>query len=172
MMALATWIIAIATIANVLVYWRISQQVKEQIVLTKDQIELTQKMFLESHRPELSVAMEDCKYSETDGLFEGQVTLANHGAATAHEVKLQIRMGSSHGLKDIGPIAIQPRGKIKHQFSFPIGFTTYQSGQTAGNWLNALIEGSYTGIADHKYQYQERQEYDPKLGHFVPVWAK
>jgi len=101
-----------------------------------------------------------------------QVTLTNHGAAAAHQVKFQIRMGSSHGLKDIGPVAIQPMGKIKQQFSFPIGLTTYQSGQATGNWLNALIEGSYMGIADRRYQYHERQEYDPKLGHFVPVWAK
>jgi hypothetical protein len=171
-MTLATWIIAFAAVANVFVYWRISQQTKEQISLTKDQIELTQKLFLESHRPELSVSMEDCKYAEADGLFEGQVTLANHGAATAHQVKFQIRVGSSHGLKDIGPIAIQPMSRIKQQFSFPISPNTYQSAQTAGNWLNALIEGSYTGIADHRYQYQERQEYDPKLGYFVPVWAK
>lgn len=171
-MTFATWIIAFAAVANVFVYWRISQQTKEEIALTKDQIELTQKLFLESHRPELSVAMEDCKYSEGDGRFEGQVTLTNHGAATAHQVKFQIRMGSSDGLKDIGPIAIQPMGRIKQQFSFPISPNTYQQGQTAGNWLNALIEGSYTGIADRSYQYQERHEYDPKLGHFVPVWAK
>jgi hypothetical protein len=171
-MTLATWIIAIAAIVNVFVYWRISEQTKEQITLTKKQIELTQKLFLESHRPELSVAMDDCKYSEPDGLFEGQVTLENHGAATAHQIKFQIRMGSSQGLKDIGPIAIQPMGKIKQQFSFPIGLSTYQQGQTAGNWLNALIEGSYAGIGDRRYQYKERQEYDPKLGHFVPVWAE
>lgn len=171
-MTLATWIIAIAAIVNVFVYWRISEQTKEQIILTKKQIELTQKLFLESHRPELSVAMDDCKYSEPDGLFEGQVTLENHGAATAHQIKFQIRMGSSQGLKDIGPIAIQPRGKIKQQFSFPIALSTYQQGQTAGNWLNALIEGSYVGIGDRRYQYKERQEYDPKLGHFVPVWAE
>lgn len=171
-MTLATWVIAFATVANVIVYWRISRQVKEQIKLTKEQIELTQKLFLESHRPDLSVAMENCKYSEPDGLFEGQVTLANHGAATAHQVKFQIRMGSSHGLKDIGPIAIQPMGKIRQQFSFSTSPNTYRQSQIAGNWLNALIEGSYTGIADRSYQYQERQEYDPKLGHFVPVWAK
>ena len=80
MMAFATWIIAFAAVANVFVYWRISQQTKEQITLTKEQIDLTRKLFLESHKPELSVAIGDCEYSEPDGIFEGRIMLANHGA--------------------------------------------------------------------------------------------
>ena len=141
-MAFATWIIAIATVANVFVYWRISQQAKIQIMLTKEQIELTQKLFLESHKPELSVSMENCKYSEAGELFEGQVTLANHGAATAHQVRFRIQMGGCQGIKDVGPVAIQPMNRIKQHFSFPMSLNTYQSGQVVGNRINALIEGS------------------------------
>lgn len=81
-MAFATWIIAFAAVANVFVYWRISQQTKEQITLTKEQIDLTRKLFLESHKPELSVAIGDCEYSEPDGIFEGRIMLANHGSAS------------------------------------------------------------------------------------------
>jgi hypothetical protein len=171
-MTLATWIIAIATVANVIVYFCISQQIKEQISLTKDQIKLTQKLFLESHKPELSVSIEDCEYSEPDGVFEGQITFANHGATVARQVRFQIQMDGYQGRKDIGPITIQPMNRIRQQLSFPMSRDMYQRGQTVGNRLGVLIEGSFRGLADEEYQYHERQEYAFKLNRFMPFWAK
>ena len=140
MTTLATWIIAFAAVANVFVYWRISQQVKIQILLTKEQIELTRKLFLESNKPELSVSIENCEYSGAGELFEGLITLANHGAATAHQVKFRIQISPlGHlGIKDIGPVTIQPKNKMKHRFSLPMSSDTYKIGQATGNRLGAL----------------------------------
>ena len=171
-MAFATWIIAFAAVANVFVYWRISQQTKEQITLTKEQIDLTRKLFLESHKPELSVAIGDCEYSEPDGIFEGRIMLANHGATVARQVRFQIQMDGYQGRKDIGPLTIQPMNRIRQQLAFPMSRDSYQRGQTVGNRLGVLIEGSYRGLADEEYQYHERQEYALKLNCFMPFWAK
>ena len=173
-MALATWIIAFAAVVNVFVYWRISQQTREQISLTRDQIGLTRNLFLESNKPELSVSIENCEYSGADELFEGLITLTNHGAATARQVKFLIQISplGNSGIKDIGPVTIQPKNKMKHRFSFSMPSDTYRIGQTLGNRLGALVEGSYRGLANKEFQYNERQEYDPKLGCFMPFWSE
>src|SRR6267142_5157379 len=82
---IATVVIACATRATRDVYQRMSQQIDEQIGLIRGQ-------FAESHKPVLSVSFKKCEYSDIRELFEGQITLANHGTLTAHQVKLRIEV--------------------------------------------------------------------------------
>jgi hypothetical protein len=169
--AIATCFIAAATIANVWVYWLISRKIEVQIILAKEQTELTRKLFLESHAPALSVSIKKCEYSEADGRFKGRILTTNHGTAVADNVNLRISFGGSNVIKDIGRIAIQPKNKIAHTFSLPMTADRHKTGQTDGNRFNVLVEGSYKGLADHEYSYRERQEYDPDLKRFVPIVA-
>jgi len=177
--AIATLFIALATFANIYVYWIISGQIERQIGLASDQIELTRKqveitqnLFLESHAPALSVSLEKCDYLEPDGLLRGQIVTTNHGTAAARNANLRISFGESNFTKTFTRISIQPLNKIAYTFSLPMTPDKHKIAQTEGNRLNVLVEGSYVGLAGKEYKYAERQEYDPEQHRFVPFWAE
>jgi hypothetical protein len=160
--AMSSIVIACATVAT----WRVYQRMSRQIA---NQIDLAQTIFLESHRPVLSVSLEDCKYSETNQTFEMQIVVANHGTSVANDVNLRISFGGSNAIKDINRIVIQPQNKIVQTFSVPTTPDRYKIGQSVGNRFNLLVEGGYKGVADIDYRYRERQDYDPDLKSFVPI---
>jgi hypothetical protein len=160
--ATSSIVIASATVAT----WRVYQRMSKQIA---NQIDLTQTIFLESHRPVLSVSLEGCKYSETNQTFETQIVVTNHGTSAANDVNLRVSFGGSNAIKDMNRIVIQPQNKIVQTFSIPTTSERYKLGQMVGNRFNVLVEGSYKGVADSDYRYRERQDYDPDLKRFVPV---
>ena len=162
--AIATVVIAWATIKTWFVYSRMYGQVAEQTRLTRD-------MFLESHRPMLSVSITDCVYSEGEELLKGRIKLKNHGTAVANQIDLSMSFGGTNFIKKIDRIAIQPKDKITHTLSLEIARNQYEAGKVEGNRINVLIQGSYKGIANQTYSYNERQNYDPDLKHFVPSVA-
>jgi hypothetical protein len=49
-----------------------------------------------------------------------------------------------------------------------MGSDRYATGQIEGNRFNAIIEGSYIGLAGQRYAYKARLDYDPALRRFVP----
>jgi len=156
--SIATCFIAAAAFANVYVYYGMWKQ--------------TGDFFRETYRPRLSVSIRKCEYSETDGCFKGRIVTTNHGTAVANDVNLRIAFGYSNFVKSINRIAIQPQNKIVYTFSLAMTSDGYRTGQTQGNRLNVMVEGSYKGLADHEYSYGERQDYEPELKRFVPIWAK
>ncbi len=156
--AIATCVIAVAAIANVLVYYGMWKQ--------------TEDLFRESHRPRLSVAIKKCEYAEPEGCLKGRIVTTNHGSAVANEVNLRIRFGSCDFIKDISRVSIQPQNKLVYTFALPVTLAGYQRGQTIGNRFNVLVEGSYKGLGNLEYKYSERQDYDPELHRFVPIWAE
>lgn len=164
--AIGTIVIAFATVGTWHVYRTMSKQIDKQIAMTRD-------LFLESHKPALSVSITDCEYSEPDEILKMRIIVHNHGTDTANQVRLRISFDGSNRGKSIGPIAIQSHGEFVDTFAFPMTLQGYETGQMPGNRLNALIEGSYQGFAGHPYPYHERQEYDGTLRCFVPniVWG-
>ena len=170
--ALASIVIAFATIKTWLVYQRMSQQIEKQINQTREQIGLTRDMFLESHKPALSVSVKKCEYSETDARFNMRIVTKNHGTAVANNVTLRVSIGGFNDIKHIGPIAIQPHNKVVHTFAIPMSADRYKVGQTDGNRFSLLVEGPYQGPAGQEYSYGERQEYYGELKRFVPFWTK
>jgi hypothetical protein len=172
---IATVVIAFAAIQTWLVYKCMSQQIEKQIGQTREQIVLTRDMFLESHRPALSVSIKKCKYCDTTETFEGRITAKNHGTVAAHDIDLTLTFAggfANNPREKIASVVIQPLNKFTQSFSFSMTRNAYESGQTRGNRHNVLIQGPYKGVANSEYEYHERQEYDPKLKRFVPYWAK
>ncbi len=168
LMVIATWFIAAATIANVYVYWIISGKIEDQVRLAKEQIELTRKSFLESNAPILSVALKKCEYSETERGLKVRIVIGNHGPAAANQVELAAWFGGSNERWTIRHIAIPPREKITYTFLLSMGPERYATGQLVGNRFNAIVEGSYIGLADQRHAYKAKLEYDPTLKRFVP----
>lgn len=158
------WIIAGAAVANLIVYVGLWLEARKQIALTRD-------LFVESHKPVLSVSLVKCEHVNLEQSLKMRIVVKNHGTVAANDVKLHIAFGGSNAVKDIGRIAIQPQNKIVYTFSMPMTSENFHIGQTVGNRLNALIEGSYKGLSDQSYPYRERQEYDPDLNRFVPTTA-
>ena len=156
--AIATCFIAIAAFANVYVYYGMWKQ--------------TGDLFRESYRPRLSVAIKKCKYSEPDGCLKGRIVTTNHGGAVANGINLRIRFVHSNFIKDISRVSIQPQHKLVYTFALPMTLDGYERGQTIGNRSNLLVEGSYKGLGNVEYKYSERQDYDPGLHRFVPIWAE
>ena len=172
---IATVAIASATRATRDVYERMSGQIDKQIGQMREQISLSRDMFLESHRPALSISINRCKYSEVTEQFEGRITAKNHGTAAAHRINVTLTFAggfANNPRETILSIVIQPLSTFAQSFSFSMTRNAYESGQTRGNRPNVLVEGSYKGIADSTYEYHERQEYDLKLERFVSYWAK
>jgi hypothetical protein len=168
LMLVATCIIAGAAVANVVVYWTISRQIETQIELTRQQIEVTRKSFLESNAPILSVALNKCEYSETERGLKLRIVVGNPGPVAANQVELSVSFGGSNERKKIDHIAVPPKEKITYTFLLPMGADKYATGQIEGNRFNALIEGSYIGLAGQRYAYKARLDYDPALRRFVP----
>jgi hypothetical protein len=50
-----------------------------------------------------------------------------------------------------------------------MGPERYATGQIEGNRFNAIIEGSYIGLAGRRYAYKAGLDYDPALRRFVPL---
>jgi len=164
--AVSTWVIAGAAVANVLVYLGLWLETRKQSIQTRE-------MFLEAHKPALVGSIRECEYSDGE-TFAGQIAIANHGTAIAHHVSLRLSFATVgfNGVKDIGPLAIQPHSKVKQPFCFSMKPDVYKVADTNGNRLTVLTQGSYSGIGDSKYAYNERQEYHLTHSGFVPVWAE
>ncbi len=152
---LSNWIIASATFGNFVAYFLLSRQ--------------TKALFLESNAPLLSVTLRNCEYSETDGGLRLRIVITNLGTVAANQVKLSVSFGGSNDRKDIQNIAIPPKDKIPYTFVLRMTRERYATGQLEGNRFNAIIEGSYTGLAGKGYAYKARQDYDPQLRRFVPI---
>jgi hypothetical protein len=136
-----------------------------------EQTKLTRDMFLESHRPMLSVSITNCVYSEGEERFKGRIKIKNHGSTVANQIDLSLSFGGTNFTKKIDRIAIQPKDKITYTLLLNITCNQYEAGKVEGNRINTLIQGSYKGIADQMYSYNERQNYDPDLAQFVPSVA-
>jgi hypothetical protein len=126
--------------------------------------------FLFSHRPMLAVSIKKCEYSEPEATFKGQIRIANHGTAIADQVDLTFTFGGTNALKKIDKIVIPPGDKHKETLSLSMGPDAYRLGQTKGNTLNAVIQGSYKGLLV-SYRFNARLDYDPQLKRFVPIKA-
>ncbi len=163
----ATWIIAAAAVTNVLVYLGLWHETRKQLVLTRE-------LFLESHAPALSVAIERCTYDGTAAKFSGHIIVVNNGSAAARDVRLRIPVNTVafEGVKNIGPVVIQPKDALRESFSYDMSVQTYKLGQLEGNRLRALIEGTYKGVGNSEFHYSEIQEFNNELGRFVATWAK
>jgi hypothetical protein len=158
----ATWIIAGAAVANLIVYGGLWWETRKQIVLTRD-------LFLESHAPILSVSIKGCGYggAPPENGLKGKIVIANHGTVAANQVALNVQFGGFNALKQISKIAIPPKRKVTVSLLLPMTAERYATGTGAENQFNALIEGSYTGVANQTYTYKDRQKYDPDLKRFV-----
>jgi hypothetical protein len=157
-----TWIIASAAVANVGVYLGLW-------IETRRQIDLVRKSFLESNAPILSVALTKCEYSESERGLKFRIVIRNRGPVAANQVDLTVTFGGSNERKKIDNIAIPPKDKIAYSFVLPMGPDRYAIGQIKGNYFNALVEGSYIGLAGQRYAYKTRLDYDPALRRFVPI---
>jgi hypothetical protein len=163
---LANWIIAGAAVANVLVYVGLWHETRKQIALARE-------LFLESHAPALSVAIEGCAYSGTSAKFSGHITIANNGSTAARDVTFEVPFNTVgfERVKKIGPVVIQPKGALRESFSYDMSVQTYNVGQLDGNRLRTVIQGSYKGLGSSEYRYNEIQEFNNELGRFVAIWA-
>jgi len=158
----ATWIIAGAPVANLIDYGGLCWETRKQIALTRD-------LFLESHAPILSVSIKGCGYADgpAERGLKGNIVIANHGTVAANLETLNVNFGGVNALKQISKIAIPPKGKVTISLFIPMTAERYATGTGAENHFNALIEGSYTGVAGQMYTYKDRQNYDPDLKRFV-----
>lgn len=120
----------------------------------------------------MSVSIEKCEYFEGDGRFKGRIVTRNHGTVAANNIDLRIDSGGFVLSKQIVRVSIQPKNKLTYTFSLPMTSNEYAIGRTVGNQFNVLIQGSYKGLAGIEYKYSERQDYDPELRRFVPIWAE
>jgi hypothetical protein len=143
----ATIVIAYATWQMWRVYQCMAEQIAKQIGQTRELIDLTRALFLESNKPMLSVSIEECRYSESTEKFEMQIVVANHGTTVANRIRLLVQFGGTNFRKEIGPLTVQPQRKLRQPFSYPMTPDAYKAGQADGNRLNALVEGSYWGLA-------------------------
>ena len=164
MTAGATVVIANFTRKTYEVYSKMSEQIGEQIRLTRD-------IFLESHKPMLSVSITDCVYCEGEQRFKGRITIKNHGRAVALAIDLTMSFGGTNFIKRIDQIAIQPQSSIPFILSLRMGPDQYRRGQTPAEPLNLQIQGSYKGLSDQAYSYNEKQHYEPELKRFFPIIA-
>jgi hypothetical protein len=158
----ATIVIAYAAWQTWHVYQHMSEQIEQQIGLTRD-------LFFESHAPILAVSIKRCGYANTpaEGGLKGTIVIANHGTVAANEVTLNVNFGGFNAPKQISKIAVPPKGKVKLTLFVPMTAERYATGSGTENHFNALIEGSYTGVAGRTYLYKDRQNYDPDLSRFV-----
>ena len=161
-MILLTGVIAYATWQMWKVYQHMSQQIEKQIDLTRD-------LFLESHAPILSVSIKRCAYADgpAESGLKGNIVIANHGTVAANQVTLNVNFDGFNAPKQISKIAIPPKGKVTVSLFIPMTAERYATGTGTENHFNALIEGSYTGVAGQIYTYKDRQNYDPDLKRFV-----
>lgn len=159
---IATAVIAYAAVQTWLVYERMSGQITEQTRLTRE-------MFLESHKPMLSVSITHCVYSEGEQWFKGRITIKNHGTALANAIDLTMSFGGTNFIKRIERIAIQPKSSIPFILSLRMGPDQYRKGQTPAEPLNLQVQGSYKGLSGQTYSYNEKQHYEPELKRFFPI---
>ncbi len=159
---LLTGVIAYANWQTWKVYQRMSGQIEKQIGLTRD-------LFLEAHAPILSVSIKRCGYADgpPESGLKGTIVIANHGTVAANEVTLNVNFGGFNAPMQISKIAIPPKGKVKRSLLIPMTAERYATGTGTENHFNALVEGSYTGVAGRRYPYNDRQNYDPDLKRFV-----
>lgn len=157
-----TWIVASATVANVGVYLGLWIETRRQIALAR-------ASFLESHAPILSVALTKCEFSESERGLKFRIVIRNRGPVAANQVDLIVTFGGSNERKEINNIAVPPKEKLTYGFVLPMGSAQYATGQIKGNYFNALIEGSYIGLAGQRHMYKARLDYDPALRRFVPI---
>lgn len=161
----SNWIIAIAAVANVVVYYLLWRETLRQSTATRE-------MFLESHRPALAVSIKKCVYNAlTNKTFTGQILIKNHGGSAAREVTLDLQfntIGFARIVK-LGPVSVQPQDKLMMTFDFPMELQTHILAQTDGNRLCARVDGSFRGMSGVEARYSELQRYEPALRRFTPI---
>jgi hypothetical protein len=168
----ATWIIALAAIVNVYVYWRISRQTRKQISLTEKEAELTRELFEQANRPRLSVVIDSCTLSVQSPSavrIEGEMMVTNLGTITAANLSIDLRLATDTRVwfhQRFGPLMLHPQEPHRESISSDIG-------NLPARRLKATITCSYTGTGEHKtgigertYTYKDEQSYDPDKGRF------
>jgi hypothetical protein len=167
-----TWIIALAGVGNLFVYWKLWRESQKQNAATRESLDLTRSAFLESHKPVLSVAVEHCQYfGDQAQEFDGEIVIDNCGTASAVEVDIWLRFNASgfEASWNITRIAIHPQIPYRASFAFPMKLEVHKMAHTEGNRIGTRADGSYKGVDGRVYSYSELQHYDTNLKRFVPV---
>jgi hypothetical protein len=170
--AIATWVVAFAGIANLLVYIGLWFETRKQNAATRESLELARAAFLESNKPSLAVSAINCKYfGDQAHEFVVEFEVQNCGTSSAVEVQLGISFNATgfQRIESIGPVTIQPQFPFKRSFAFPMKPEIFRVGQMQGNLLRMRIDGSYKGIDGRTFSYGELHEYDPRLTRFVAI---
>jgi hypothetical protein len=170
--AIATWVVAFAGIANLLVYIGLWFETRKQNAATRESLNLARTAFLESNKPSLAVSAINCKYfGDLAQEFVVEYVAQNCGTSSAIEVHLRISFNAAgfQRLESIGPVTIQPQSPLKGSFAFPMKPEVFKVGQMQGNLLRMRIDGSYKGIDGRSFSYGELHEYDPRLTRFVAI---
>jgi len=170
---MSNWIIAAATVINVIVYFLLWRESRRQNAVTRASLELTRNAFLESLKPVLSVSVERCEYfGDKVQEFSGEIVIDNCGGATAVEVNIWLRFNAGtlpEAAENIASIAIHPHIPYRASFTFPMGPQVLKLAHSKGNPLGMRADGSYKGIDGRIYTYSELRYYDTKLHRFVPI---
>jgi hypothetical protein len=149
---LATWVIALATIVNIFIYWQVSHQTRE--------------LFVVSNRPAIAIDIERGQYAVPDLRFTAQMVAKNHGTVTATDLSIRLAM-APHLERQIGPLVVHANGTHTESVTMELGLNSYRQ----GNAFEALLEFSYKGVGERLYRHTEKQSYDYQTYRFVPFWS-
>ena len=162
----ATWVIATATVVNVFVYWRISRQTKQQIVLTKE-------LFWEANRPRISVTIPEHGFQDNKLVVVFRVE--NFGTTTAYKTQLRFNFGFNSKAGNFGQTfgerVVQPRESYieKSEIDGPI---LTDDRLASSRFIDAFVDCSYEGIGERKYSFRQNYRYDRDKVDFVQPIAR
>jgi hypothetical protein len=163
---IATWVIAMATVVNVFVYWRISRQTKQQIVLTKE-------LFSEANRPRISVTIPEHGFQDTKLVVVLKVE--NFGTTTAYKTHLHFNFGFNSKAGNFGQTfgerVVQPRESYTEKSEIDGRFLT-DDRLASSRFIDAFVDCTYEGIGDRKYSFRQNYRYDHEKGDFVQPSAR
>jgi len=130
--AIATVVIAGATVAYVVVSTRLWRSTRDMATLTKESLDLSRRIYESTHRPFLSTAIEMQPYQNTDDWLIISCVVANNGSDIARDVKVELKSGIEqyHG--------IFPFGDLQPKESRSIAETYQVTSSLARAWMEEL----------------------------------
>jgi hypothetical protein len=174
-MTLATWVIALATVVNIVVagvtafvYLRMSRQINQQIELAGQQAELAKAAFRISNRPYLTIRAVNGGIFEPDQ-FKAEIHLLSLGSAPAKNVLAT--MEPTHNTlrcgepQRFGPFLLQPHSDQ----AIPIRWVVNREALRPAYPMTLTVFLAFEDIEDTSYSLSARYDWDYEQGVFVPV---
>jgi hypothetical protein len=188
MLIIATWVIAVATVvnlivtgANVYVAWlswrRTGEQLertdkgleltREQMALTREQIAHSREMFVESNRPRLEVQLTNCIYDEDKQELSFKVVVCNRGASAARKVSVFVYSIAFFEALTCVIQGVDIERDSTHTVTH-FGPLKRPAWQASPDWpVITEVACSYVGMDEHSYGFKERHRWSRLDAAFV-----